>query len=281
MPNLANLINATKGFGAQVLGRAFGIMDDTLGRSYKWTTGQALKALKPKGMYVDPDGRVIFRKATPPEVKPTGARYGEDTFRGAIGSLVGKAHNNARFFKRWAGKLDSYGRKQYEGKNTGRNFAKGLKYTAYTGLGTGMAAVPYETGLLDKEDSTLYKALDFANTWNPYAWLMFSEYSPANQAFMYTTPFGLGVTAGVNGAEALAEKGQDIARQSAQATIDSTANALSDLGFAERLAYLFNPSGVANTYREKAIAQLASSLGGTGDETKDKAMRDLARTVTI
>ena len=284
MSKLTNVINAIKGVGAQALGRAFGIMDDTLGRSYKWTTGQALKALKPKGMYVDPDGRVIFRKATPPKVKPvkpTGARYGEDTFRGAVGSLVGKAHNNARFFKRLAGKLDSYGRKQYEGKNTGRNVAKGLKYTAYAGLGTGMASLPYEVGLLDKEDSTLYKTLDFANTLNPYAALMFSEYSPANQAFMYTTPIGLGVTAGVNGAEALAEKGQDIARQSAQATIDSTANALSDLGFAERLAYLFNPSGVANTYREKAIAQLASSLGGTGDETKDKAMRDLARTVTI
>lgn len=278
---LKNVANVLKGFGSQSLARALGIMDETLGRSYKWTTGQALKALKPKGMYVDPDGRVIFRKATPPGINPTEARYDEDTLRGALGSLVGKAHNNARIFKRWAGKLDSYGRKQYQGKNTGRNVAKGLKYGAYAGFGTGMAAMPYEMGLLDKDDSTVYKALDFANTWNPYARLMFDEYSPANWLFMHTTPAGLAMTGAMSGAESLAEKGQDIARQSAQATINSTANALSDLGFAERLAYLFNPSGVANTYREKAIEQLANSLGSTGDETKDKAIRDLARTVTI
>ena len=278
---LKNLANALKGFGSQSLARALGIMDETLGRSYKWTTGQALKALKPKGMYVDPDGRVIFRKATPPGINPTEARYDEDTLRGAVGSLVGKAHNNARIFKRWAGKLDSYGRKQYQGKNVGRNVAKALKYGAYTGFGTGMATMPYEMGLLDKDNSTVYKALDTANTVNPFYWLMFNDYSPANWLFMHTTPVGLAMTGAMSGAESLAEKGQDIARQSAQATINSTANALSDLGFAERLAYLFNPSGVANTYREKAIEQLANSLGSTGDETKDKAIRDLARTVTI
>ena len=62
-------------------------------------------------------------------------------------------------------------------------------------------------------------------------------------------------------------------------TIDRTADTLAELGFADRLAYLFDPNSVASKYREQAKRALAEQLGLSGDATKDKALQDVARTV--
>lgn len=262
------------GFLAQNAGALSRVAHDTVGNQWQnWVLKPVVKFVKPSGIsYDSKTGKMLYK----PRKSLDGLRWSKwGDAREIVGDYLGRAYNKANFLDRGAKYLDNWGTSQFSNPRLGRISSGTAKGLAWAGLGTGLLDMGLE--MTGHEDS-MWHGL---GKWNPHQWIQMSEYSPTNLLFNYTTPAGLGLTAIGKGTEALAEKGQDIARQSAQATIDSTANALSDLGFAERLAYLFNPSGVANTYREKAIAQLASSLGGTGDETKDKAMRDLARTVTI
>lgn len=281
-----------KGLGAQALGRAFGIADDFVGSQWKWIAGKATKALKPKGMVTDADGVVRYNKNYR-DLSSLGLdpnkfqRYGTDTFRGKLGDFAGRAYNNARFMRRWAAKLNRYGTNEINAafpnhKNLGRNTSKALKYTAYAGLGGGMAEIPFH--MVDGgTDTTAYKFLHGANNINPFYHFTMSEYSPANLAFNYATPLGLAMTGAGKGMESIANGYTAAAEQGARSAIDATSDALSNMKFTDRLGYLFSPNTAASRYRSQALDQLARTLGrpltSTGDVDKDKALADILRTV--
>lgn len=301
------------GLGAQGLARALSIADDFVGSQWKWLTGKAVKALKPKGMFVDPDGVVRYNKRYNDVLdnKPKGmsvgpdgvarynkrrsaasdnnyfTRYGTDTFRGKVGDLAGKAYNNSRFMRRWASKLNRYGtdavNNAFPGhKNIGRTTSKVMKYTALGGLGGGMLEMPFH--MVDGgTDTTAYKMLHGVNSINPFYHFTMSEYSPANAVFNYATPLGLAFTGVGKGMESVANGYAEAAEQGARSAIDATSDALSNMSFMDRLGYLFAPGTASARYRSQALDQLARTLGrpltSTGDTDKDKALADILRTV--
>lgn len=281
-----------KGLGAQALGRALGIADDFVGSQWKWITGKATKALKPKGMVTDADGVLRYHKDYR-DLSALGLdpksfqRYDTDTFRGKLGDLAGRAYNNSRIMRRWAAKLNRYGTNEINAafpnhKNLGRNTSKALKYTAYAGLGGGMLEMPFQ--MVDGgTDTTAYKLLHGANAINPFYHFTMNEYSPANLAFSYATPMGLAMTGVGKGMEGIAKGYADSAAQGARSAIDATSDALANMKFTDRLGYLFSPNTAASRYRSQALDQLAKTLGrpltSTGDVDKDKALADILRTV--
>ena len=279
------------GLGAQALGRALNIADDFVGSQWKWLTGKATKALKPDGLYIDPDGVVNYSKRYKGVLDDPGfgghyKRYGSDTFRGKVGDLAGKAYNNARIMRRWAAKLNRYGTNElnaaFPSYKPGRAVSKGLKYTAYAGLGGGMLEMPFQ--MVDGgTDTTAYKLLHGANAINPFYHFTMNEYSPANLAFSYATPMGLAMTGVGKGMEGIAKGYADSAAQGARSAIDATSDALANMKFTDRLGYLFSPDTAASRYRSQALDQLARTLGrpltSTGDTDKDKALADILRTV--
>lgn len=279
------------GLGAQGLARALSITDDFVGSQWKWLTGKAVKALKPKGMFVDPDGVVRYNKRYDDVLNnkryKNFTRYGTDTFRGKVGDLAGKAYNNSRFMRRWAAKLNRYGtdaiNNTFPGhKNIGRTTSKVMKYTALGGLGGGMLEMPFH--MVDGgTDTTAYKMLHGVNSINPFYHFTMSEYSPANAVFNYATPLGLAFTGVGKGMESVANGYAEAAEQGARSAIDATSDALSNMSFTDRLGYLFAPGTASARYRSQALDQLARTLGrpltSTGDTDKDKALADILRTV--
>lgn len=285
---MGGIFRGLTGIGKQTLGRALGIADDFLGSQYKWVTGKLTKALKPDGMIVDPDGVVRYNKRYKGVLdKNQHQRYGTNTFRGQVGDLAGRAYNNSRFMRRWAAKLNRSGTNDINAafpnhKNLGRTTSKALKYTAYAGLGGGLAELPFH--MVDGgTDTTAYKVLHGANTINPFYHFTMSEYSPANIAFNYTTPLGLAMTGVGKGMEGIANGYSEAAEQGARSAIDATSDALSNMKFMDRLGYLFAPDTASARYRSQALDQLARTLGrpltSTGDTDKDKALADILRTV--
>lgn len=275
------------GLGAQALGRAFNIADDFVGSQWKWLTGKATKALKPNGMIVDPDGVVRYNKRYAGKLNNNyHQRYGRDTFRGKVGDIAGRAYNNAHFMRRLATRFNRYGKNElnaaFPSYKPGRKFSKAVKYTAYAGLGGGLAEIPFH--MVDGgTDTTAYKVLHGANAINPFYHFTMNEYSPVNLAFSYATPLGLAMTGGFKGMESVAKGYVDSAEQGARSAIDATSDALANMKFTDRLGYLFSPGTASARYRSQALDQLAQTLGrpltSTGDVDKDKALADILRTV--
>lgn len=279
------------GLGAQALGRAFNIADDFVGTQWKWLTGKATKALKPKGMVVDANGVVNYNKKyrdlSAYGIDPKSfQRYDTDTFRGKVGDIAGKAYNNSRIMRRWAARLNRYGKNELNAAlpsyKPGRAVSKGLKYTAYAGLGGGLAEIPFH--MVDGgTDTTAYKVLHGANTINPFYHFTMNEYSPVNLAFSYATPLGLAMTGVGKGMEGIANGYADSAAQGARSAIEATSDALANMKFTDRLGYLFSPETASARYRSQALDQLAQTLGrpltSTGSVDKDKALADILRTV--
>jgi hypothetical protein len=289
---MRSLFNGILGLGAQGTARALHIADDFIGPQWKWLSGKATKALKPDGLYVDPNGVVNYSKRykgvlNDPDFGGHYKRYGSDTFRGTVGDLAGRAYNNSRFMRRWAAKLNRYGtdavNKAFPGhKNIGRTTSKAMKYTALGGLGGGMLEMPFN--MVDGgTDTTAYKMLHGVNSINPFYHFTTSEYSPAIAAFNYATPIGLAFTGVGKGTERVSNGYAAAAEQGARSAIDATSNALSNMSFMDRLGYLFAPGTASARYRSQALDQLARTLGrpltSTGDTDKDKALADILRTV--
>lgn len=270
-----------KGIGASAAGRGLQLMDDFVGSGWKQLSGFATKQLAPKGMHFDPKTGVMRY------TRPTDFDAGKASLRERVGDMAGTAYNKSRFMRRWAGKLDRYGRSAINSalpgyNNPGRTASKALKYTAWAGVGGGIAEMPFhftEGGT----ESPLYKTIHGANVINPYYWAANSEYSPATAMFQYTTPIGLAMLGVAKGGEHVASGYANAAEQGARSAIDSTTEALANLKFSDRLGFLLSPRAAASRYRSTALDQLAQSLGhpltSTGDPQKDAALADILRTV--
>lgn len=132
------------------------------------------------------------------------------------------------------------------------------------------------------EDSWLGKGLKTINYANPTYWMFRGLEIPDT----YATPLGwVGLGAGKL-MEGAAEGMVGAAQQGATQAIDSTADALSNMSLADRLGFLFSPGTAASRYREQAMDQLASTmqsagLTSSGDADKDRALRDIAKTVPV
>ena len=270
-----------KGLGAQAAGRALGVADSFLGSSWKWLAKQTTKALKPSGMSFDVTDptRAVLRYN--PKLHNAGG------VREFLGDLSGRAYNNARFLRRWAGRLNNYGtreiNKAFPGhKNLGRTTSNVMKHTANVGLIGGLAELPFH--FTDGgTDNKVYKVLHGVNSVNPfYHWTM-NHHSPVNMAFSYTTPLGWAFTGAGKGMERIAEGYADASAQGARSAIDSTADALAGLKFSDRLGFLLSPQAAAAKYRSTALDQLSAALGqslaSSGDPDKDAALADLLRTI--
>ena len=269
---MAKLGKAFLGFLAQNAGALARVTHDTVGNQWKnWTLKPLVKLVKPSGISYDPNtGKMLYK----PRKSLAGLKWSKlGDAREIIGDYLGRAYNNADFFDRGAKYLDAWGTSQFSNPRVGRILSGTAKGLAWGGLGTGLL----DTGLemTGNEDSAWHGI----GKWNPYQWIQMSEYSPTNLLFSYTTPIGLGLTAGVNGITGLTE---NVARAASTATIDQTAKALAEMGTMERLAYLFSPTAVSNRYRAQAMSTLDNYLKSsfrddtTGDELKDKALRDVA-----
>lgn len=244
-------------------GKAVKVTDDIVGSSWQHWAGRAANMLNPKGVKPHPTevGRIVY----------TPTPWSESIGWRRVGDIFGRAHNNARFMGRYAQKhLDDAHNLLANHPHLQKWLPRVATTAAWTGLGTTMAdAVMDVTG---NTDNPLYGI----GRYNPYHHLWSNEYSPGNWLWGNTTPWGLAFT---HGAPWLMGKFQDAMAGVGNATIDRTADSLAELGFADRLAYLFDPNTVSAKYREQAKRALAEQLGLSGDNTKDQALQDVARTV--
>lgn len=269
---MAKFGKAVLGFLAQNAGALARVAHDTVGNQWQnWTLKPIVKLVKPSGISYDPKtGKMLYK----PRKSLDGLKWNKlGDAREIIGDYLGRAYNKADFLDRGAKYLDNWGTSQFSNPRVGRILSGTTKGLAWGGLGTGLLDMGLE--MTGNEDSAWHGL----GKWNPYQWLQMSEYSPTNLLFSYTTPAGLGLTAGINGITGLTE---NVTRAASEATIDQTAKALSEMDTMGRLAYLFSPTTVSNRYRAQAMSTLdnylKSSFGGdtTGDELKDKALRDVA-----
>lgn len=265
---MAKLGKAFLGFLAQNAGALARVAHDTVGNQWKnWALKPIVKLVKPSGISYDPNtGKMLYT----PRTSLAGLKWWN---RELIGDYLGRAYNKADFLDRGAKYLDNWGTSQFSDPRVGRILSGTTKGLAWGGLGTGLLDMGLE--MTGNEDSAWHGL----GKWNPYQWIQMSEYSPTNLLFSYTTPVGLGLTAVGKGVTGLTE---NVARAATTATIDQTAKALAEMDTMSRLAYLFSPTAVSNRYRAQAMSTLdnylKSSFGGdtTGDELKDKALRDVA-----
>lgn len=234
-----------------LLGNALKLSDDIVGSGWGWTTGALTKAFKPRGASINPKTfKLRYRR---PEGELT-------DYKDKLGHIFGTAYNHSRFMRRLAHKLTKSGIKDFNSvfpnAKPGSAIAKGVKYTGYAGLGGGLAELPF--ALSDEgENSKMYKLMHGINKWNPMYWVTMHHNSPANMAFNYTTPAGLAMT----GLSSMAENiGKMSAQQGATMAINSTADALSNLKFTDRLGFLLSPQAAADKYKAQAMDQLAQTM---------------------
>lgn len=253
-----------KGLLKLIWGSSLKATDDIVAGGWRTLTGGPARLLNRSGAAPHPTeiGKMVYNPT------PWNESIG---FLRRTGDILGRGYNNAGFIGRYGSKhLDEASQLLAKHPHLQKWAPRVVKGAVWTGLGTTMAdAVMDFTG---NTDNPLYGI----GKYNPYHQLWSHEYSPGNWLWSNTTPWGLALT---HGAPWVMGKLQDAMAGVGTATIDRTADALSDLGFAERLAYLFDPSSVSNKYREQAKKALAEQLGLTGDNTKDKALQDVARTV--
>lgn len=243
---------AIPGFLKLLGGSTLKLADDFIGGSYRWTTGGLTKALRPRGASINQKTfKLRYRR-------PEGELKG---WRDNLGNIFGTAYNNSRFFRNWAHKLNRSGIKDlntvFPNAKPGRAVAKGLRYLGYGGIGGGILELPLS---MMGEDSTGYKVVHGLNSLNPLYWAAMHPKSPANLLFNYTTPLGLAFTGIGHAGEKIQENMLNAAQQGATSAIDSTANALSNLKFTDRLGFLLSPQKASDTYRAQAMDQLAQNM---------------------
>lgn len=259
----------------QAAGAGLKVTDDAVGSAWKGILGKLTKWTAPKGRgvsYNSKTGDMVYTPLTAAEKAKAGAHA-------RFNDYIGRTYNKSRFLGDYAKRLNRKGR--YLVTNSS-DWARQHQLGKYTGYGTtGLSMAGFLTGLSDMglemagmEDHPLHGV----GSWNPFQWWHHSQYSPGNFLWSYTTPLGLGLTYGVPWA---GEKLQNLVAGAANSTIDSTADALANLGMTERLAYLFDPAGVSNKYRSRAKSQLSSQMGLTGDQLKDNALQDVDRTLKV
>lgn len=240
---------AIPGFLKLLGGSALKLADDFIGGSYRWTTGGLTKVLRPRGASINQKTfKLRYRR-------PDGELKG---WRDNLGNIFGTAYNNSRFFRNWAHKLNRSGIKDlntaFPNAKPGRAVGKGLRYLGYGGIGGGILEIPFS---MMGEDSTGYKVVHGLNSLNPLYWAAMHPKSPANLLFNYTTPAGLAMTGLSNMAENI---GKMSAQQGATMAINSTADALSNLKFTDRLGFLLSPQAAADKYKAQAMDQLAQNM---------------------
>lgn len=269
---MAKFGKAFLGFLAQNAGALARVAHDTVGNQWQnWTLKPIVKLVKPSGISYDPKtGKMLYT----PRKSLDGLKWSKwGDAREIVGDYLGRAYNKADFLDRGAKYLDNWGTSQFSDPRLGKALSLTTKGLAWGGLGTGLLDMGLE--MTGNEDSSWYGL----GKWNPYQWIQMGEYSPTNLLFNYTTPAGLGLTAVGKGITGLTE---NVTRAASEATIDQTARALAEMDTMGRLAYLFSPTDVTNRYKARAMSALdnylKSSFGGetTGDELKDKALRDVA-----
>ena len=247
-----------------LFGKSLKVTDDIVAGGWRTLTGAPARVLNPAGAAPHPTqiGRMVY---TP---TPWSESIG---FLRRTGDGFGRLYNKAGFIGRYGNKhQDEANRLLANHPGLQKWVPKIVGGAAWTGLGTTMAdAVMDVTG---NTDNPLYGI----GRYNPYHQLWSHEYSPGNWLWSNTTPWGAAFTHGLPWALG---KLQNAMAGVGNATIDRTADSLAELGFADRLAYLFDPNTVSAKYREQAKRALAEQLGLSGDNTKDQALQDVARTV--
>lgn len=247
-----------------IWGKSLKVTDDIVAGGWRTATGAPARWLNPAGAAPHPTqiGRMVY----------TNTPWKENIgfFRRA-GDLSGWLYNHAGFIGRYGARnIDEANRLLARHPHLQKWAPRVVGTAAWTGLGTTLADAAMDfTG---NTDNPLYGI----GRYNPFHQIWAHEYSPGNWLWSNTTPWGLALTQGLPWALG---KFQNAMAGVGTATIDSTADSLANLGFADRLAYLFDPSAVSSKYREQAKRALAEQLGLSGDSTKDRALQDVARTV--
>lgn len=266
------------GLGRLIVGTGARSVDDWMGSQWRWMARRLLDYKKKV--------RRIPNWGTGDVTRKSGYEYtGNSKFWKRVADVA-----NSHAIDKWGKRQLSIGGRQLaEGfgktnpqdiRRFGHRATRFARTAGQVGMGGYLAdrvVLPMWEGY---EDSWLNKGLKPINYANPAYWMFRGLEIPDT----YATPLGwVGLGAG-NLMEGVADGMVGAAQQGATQAINSTADALSSMSFADRLGMLFAPGAAANRYRATAMDQLARTMAAagmqsTGDPLKDKALEDIIRTV--
>lgn len=271
-----------KGIGRLLLGTGARSVDDWMGGQWRWMARRMLD-LKNKKV------RRIPNWGTGDVTRKSGYEYtGNSRFWKWIANVA-----NSYAIDKWGKRQLSAGGRQLArglGKTNPQDIRRiGHRATRYArtmgkvGMGGYLADQVVLPAFWDGyDDSWLGKGIKTISYANPAYWMFRGLEIPDT----YATPIGWASLGAGKLMEGAAEGMVGAAQQGATQAIDSTADALSNMSLADRLGFLFSPGTAASRYREQAMDQLASTmqsagLVSSGDADKDRALRDIAKTVPV
>lgn len=273
----AGFLRLGAGAGKLFLGRGLRMFDDWILGPNRWV-GRQLFKLSPNLKYGSPSTKPGFRGVASGKTR---ARYtGPSSFLRWLNDRM----NDTRLERIGRNLMYSGSRdigKQFNlSPRAVRNITKGVGIAGGVGVGGRMVESLAPMFWDGYEDSLIGKSINAVNTVNPFYWASRGLEFPEQ----YMTPHGLAMTAALGVVEDVGQGMVDAAQQGATQAIDSTADAMAGMSLSDRLGFLFAPGTAASRYREQAMDQLASTmqsagLTSSGDADKDRALRDIAKTV--